>query len=124
MSGEATFFHDIVGGGKNHARCDDFSESSEEPFDDDDAEGFSTTSLPKLTMSPFRTIPTVEPLMIASPFLHRHPLLSMFHQKLSCKIHLHHPTTQTLQSHLTINPAPTQMNPHPSPKEKALDTII
>ena len=47
MSGEATFFHDIVGGGENCARGDNFSESSEEPFDDDD-EGFSTTSLPKV----------------------------------------------------------------------------
>jgi hypothetical protein len=35
--------------------------------------------------------------MIATPFLHRHPLLSMFHQKSPCKIHLHCPTTQTLQ---------------------------
>ena len=48
MSGEALFFHDIVGGGRNHACGDDFSASSAEPFDDDDAEGFSTSSLPKV----------------------------------------------------------------------------
>ena len=48
MSGEAMFFHDIVGGRENRARSDDFSESSGEPFNDDDADAFSTTSLPKV----------------------------------------------------------------------------
>jgi hypothetical protein len=94
-------------------------------FDDDDAEGFSTTSLPKVDNESLLD-ESVDLGMIVSPFLHRHPLLSMFHQKSPCKIHPHRPTTQPLQtqSHLTMNPAPTQMNPHPFPKKKALDTII
>jgi hypothetical protein len=45
MCGWAPFFHDIVEGGKNRARGDNFSEWDDEPLNDDDAEGFSTTSL-------------------------------------------------------------------------------
>ena len=47
MSGEAFFLADIVARSKNGAGDDDFSASSDEPFDDDDAEEFSTNSLPK-----------------------------------------------------------------------------
>ena len=112
-----------MGGGENRARGDDFQSPPK---------NHSTMMMPrdsaqptcqKLTMSLFWTSQAVDPWMIATPFLHRHPLLSMFHQKLPCKIHLHRPMTLALQSHLTINPAPTQMNPHPSPKETALDSI-
>jgi hypothetical protein len=124
MSGKATFFMILLGEvkivltatifqspPKNHSTTMMLRDSAQPPCQ-------------KLTMSPFPTSLTVDPRMIASPFLDRHPLISMFHQKSPYNVHLHCPTTQTLQSQPTINPAPTQMNPHPSPKEKALDTII
>ena len=48
MSGEAMFLADIVGGRGNRDGEDDFSVSDNGSFDDDDADAFSTTSLPKV----------------------------------------------------------------------------
>ena len=48
MSGEAMFLADIVGARGNRDGEDDFSVSDNGSFDDDDADAFSTTSLPKV----------------------------------------------------------------------------
>ena len=48
MSGEAVFLADIVGGRGNRDGEDNFLVSDDGSFDDNDEEGFSTTSLPKV----------------------------------------------------------------------------
>ena len=47
MSGEAFFLRDTMGGAKNGHDDDQLSVSSDEPFDDDDPDAFSTNSIPK-----------------------------------------------------------------------------
>jgi hypothetical protein len=119
MSGEATFFHDIVGGGENRAHSDDFSESSEEPFDNDD-EGFSTTSLPKVDDESLSdesdSRPTDDCLSIPPPA----PPAFNVPSEIAVQNHLHRPTTQTLQSQPTIKPCTNPDEPPPIPKGKGL----
>ena len=114
--------HDILGCTENGRDDDELLVSSDAPFDDNDADAFSTNASPSLKMGCNRMIPVLDPRMIGPPFLRLHPLLCPFRQKSLCKINLHHPTTPPLKTLLAMNLLPNKTNLHLPPKEKVLAT--
>jgi hypothetical protein len=117
MSGDASFLCDILGGAKNGHDDDQLSVLTDEPFDDDDADAFSTNSTPKPEDGSQSDDSSAPPMDDRPSSLRLHPLLCPFPQKSSCKINLHHPMTPPLKTLLAINLPPNQTNPRPSPKD-------
>ena len=120
MRGEAMFFHDLVGGGENRARGDNFSENH------------STMMMPRdlaqppcqnLTMSLFRMSRAVDP----RDDRHSIPLPAppAFNVPSEIVVQNPPPLPDDTDAAMSSNNQPcTNPDEPPSPNEKALDTII